>query len=166
MTSQIFEAARQSLGLLEAIKTLSGILPEQIRKYDPMEVVVKFMQAKKEHPDYNKKQLCASIGVSDSYLKRVMKDLDVKSFYRHDIPVNKKQTKTKAQVVSQNSSATEAATSRKGRKKTRSAAKAGTESALQGGALFDISLSDGRISDAASPSEKFSDEYIDKLINN
>src|SRR6185436_7937571 len=78
MTSQLFED----------IKTLSIILPEQIRRYDRMEVVVKFMQAKKDHPDYTKTQLCALIGVSDSYLKRVMKDLDIKSFYRHDIPVN------------------------------------------------------------------------------
>ena len=62
---------------------------EHIRKYDRMDIVIKFMQAKKEHPDYNKNQLCALIGVSDSYLKRVMKDLDIKSFYRHDIPVNK-----------------------------------------------------------------------------
>src|SRR6185436_9602665 len=78
MTSQLFED----------IKTLSIILPEQIRRYDRMEVVVKFMQAKKDHPDYTKTQLCALIGVSDSYLKRVMKDLDIKSFYRNDIPVN------------------------------------------------------------------------------
>ncbi len=40
-----------------------------------------------------KNQLCALIGVSDSYLKRVMKDLDIKSFYRHDIPINKKNNK-------------------------------------------------------------------------
>jgi hypothetical protein len=78
---------------LKAIKTLSSIQPEHIRKYDRMDVVVKFMQAKKEHPDYNKNQLCSSIRVSDSYLKRVMKDLDIKSFYRHDIPVNKSNKK-------------------------------------------------------------------------
>jgi hypothetical protein len=78
---------------LKDIKTLSSIQPEHIRKYDRMDVVIKFMQAKKEHPDYNKNQLCASIGVSDSYLKRVMKDLDIKSFYRHDIPINNKNNK-------------------------------------------------------------------------
>jgi hypothetical protein len=78
---------------LKDIKTLSSIQPEHIRKYDRMDVVVKFMQAKKEHPDYNKNQLCSSIGVSDSYLKWVMKDLDIKSFYRHDIPINKKNNK-------------------------------------------------------------------------
>ena len=64
--------------VLKDIKTLSTIQPEHIRKYDRMDVVIKFMQAKKEHPDYNENQLCALIGVSDSYLKRVMKDLDIK----------------------------------------------------------------------------------------
>jgi hypothetical protein len=79
--------------ILKDIKALSTIQPEHIRKYDRMDVVIKFMQAKKEHPDYNKNQLCALIGVSDSYLKRIMKDLDIKSFYRHDIPINKKNNK-------------------------------------------------------------------------
>ena len=78
---------------LKDIKTLSSIQPEYIRKYDRMDIVIKFMQAKKEHPDYDKNQVCSLIGVSDSYLKRVMKDLDIKSFYRHDIPVNKKNNK-------------------------------------------------------------------------
>ena len=78
---------------LKDVKTLSIIQPEHIRKYDRMDIVIKFMQAKKEHPDYKKNQLCALIGVSDSYLKRVMKDLDIKSFYRHDIPINKKNNK-------------------------------------------------------------------------
>jgi hypothetical protein len=77
---------------LKDIKTLSTIQLEHIRKYDRMDVV-KFMQAKKDHPDYNKNQLCSLIGVSDSYLKRVMKDLDIKSFYRHDIAINKKNNK-------------------------------------------------------------------------
>ena len=78
---------------LKDIKTLSSIQPEHIRKYDCMDIVIKFMQAKKEYPDYNKNQLCSLIGVSDSFLKRVMKVLDIKSFYRHDIPVNKKNNK-------------------------------------------------------------------------
>ncbi len=67
---------------------LSSMNSEDIRKYDCMEVVVISMQAKKEHPDYKKSKLCALISVSESYLKRVMKDLYIKSFYRHYIPVN------------------------------------------------------------------------------
>ncbi len=32
------------------------------------------------------------IGISDSSLKRIMKDLNMKSFYRHEVPVNRKKT--------------------------------------------------------------------------
>ena len=116
-----------------------------------MEVVIRFMQAKKDHPDYKKNQICALIGVSDSYLKRVMKDLDIKSFYRYDIPVHRRRSK-KEQKVGQKSdngiteiaahvetpSTDEAVTTKKGRKK-----KEGAE--LTGGQRTD-------------------DEYIDSLI--
>src|SRR5215470_13209313 len=88
-------SSQEDLGLFESIKALSTIQPKQIRRYDRMDVVVKFMRAKKEHPNYKKNQLCALIGVSDSHLKRVMKDLDVQSFYRHDIPANKKKVREK-----------------------------------------------------------------------
>lgn len=36
------------------IKTLSTIEPKQIRKYDGMNLVVKFMEAKTAHPDFSK----------------------------------------------------------------------------------------------------------------
>ncbi len=32
------------------------------------------------------------IGISDSSLKRIMKDLNMKSFYRHKVPVNRKES--------------------------------------------------------------------------
>jgi len=32
------------------------------------------------------------IGISDSSLKHIMKDLNMKSFYRHEVPVNRKKT--------------------------------------------------------------------------
>jgi hypothetical protein len=54
---------------IKDIKAFSTIEPEQIRKYDRMNVVVKFMEAKSAHPDFTKLQLCKSIGVSDSYRK-------------------------------------------------------------------------------------------------
>src|SRR5271163_522459 len=87
---------------IKDIKALSTIEPEQIRKYDRMNVVVKFMEAKNAHPDFSKTQLCKSIGVSDSYLKRVMKDLDIPSFYRHEIPVNIKNKNKKPHKVDEN----------------------------------------------------------------
>ncbi len=51
-----------------------------------------FAQAKEEHPELTKPQLCKMIGISDSSLKRIMKDLNMKSFYRHEVPVNRKKT--------------------------------------------------------------------------
>ncbi len=35
------------------------------------------------------------IGISDSSLKRIMKDLNMKSFYRHEAPVNRKKISLK-----------------------------------------------------------------------
>ncbi len=54
-----------------------------------MKKVLVFVQAK-EHPELTKQQLCKMIGISDSSLKRFMKDLNMKSFYRHEVPVNRK----------------------------------------------------------------------------
>ncbi len=45
---------------------------------------------KEENPDLTKPQLFNMIGISDSSLKRIMKDLNMKSFYRHEAPVNRK----------------------------------------------------------------------------
>jgi hypothetical protein len=55
-----------------------------------MKKVLVFVQAKEEHPELTKPQLCKMIGISDSGLKRILKNLDVKSFYRHEVPVNRK----------------------------------------------------------------------------
>ncbi len=49
-----------------------------------------FIQAKEEHPELTKPQLYKMIGKSDSSLKRIMKNLNMKSFYRHEVPVNRK----------------------------------------------------------------------------
>jgi hypothetical protein len=57
-----------------------------------MKKVLAFVQAKEEHPELTKPQLCKMIGISDSSLKRIMKDLNMKSFYHHEVPVNRKKT--------------------------------------------------------------------------
>ncbi len=57
-----------------------------------MKRVLVFVQAKEEHPELTKPQLCKMIGISDSSLKRIMKDLNMKSFYHHEAPVNRKKT--------------------------------------------------------------------------
>jgi hypothetical protein len=49
-----------------------------------------FVQAKEEHPELTKPQLCKKIGISGSSLKSIMKDLNVKSFYHHEVSVNRK----------------------------------------------------------------------------
>ncbi len=77
---------------LNSIKYTSTIVPDDIRKNMLMKKVLVFVQAKKEHPELTKPQLCKMIGISDSSLKRIMKDLNMKSFYRHEVPVNRKKT--------------------------------------------------------------------------
>jgi DNA-binding MarR family transcriptional regulator len=53
-----------------------------------MKKVLQFVQALEENPNLTKSQICKKIGISDSSLKRNMK-----SFYRHDVPVNKRKPK-------------------------------------------------------------------------
>jgi hypothetical protein len=56
-----------------------------------MKTVLKFAEELEKDPkDDNgkrltKSQICKKIGISDSSLKRYMKDLNMKSFYRHDV---------------------------------------------------------------------------------
>ncbi len=62
---------------LNSIKYTSTIVPDDIRKNVLMKMVLVFVQAK-EHPELTKPQLCKMIGISDSSLKRIMKDLNMK----------------------------------------------------------------------------------------
>ncbi len=73
-----------------SIKCMSKIMPDDIRKNMLMKKVLIFVQAKEDHPELTKPQLCKMIWISDSSLKRIMKDLNMKSFYRHEVPVNRK----------------------------------------------------------------------------
>ncbi len=77
---------------LNSIRYTSTIVPDDIRKNMLMKKVLVFVQAKEEHPELTKPQLCKMIGISDSILKRIMKDLNMKSFYRHEVLVNRKKT--------------------------------------------------------------------------
>jgi hypothetical protein len=54
-----------------------------------MKKVLVFVQAKEEHPEFTKPQLCKMVGMSDSSLKPIMKDLNMKSFCRHEVLVNR-----------------------------------------------------------------------------
>ena len=75
---------------LNSIKYTSTIVPDDLRKNMLMKKVLVFVQAKEEHPELTKQHLCKMIGISDSSLKRIMKDLNMKSFYRHEMLVNRK----------------------------------------------------------------------------
>ncbi len=74
---------------LNGIKYTSTIVPDDIRKNMFMKKVLVFVQAKEEHPELTKPQLCKMIAISDSIFKRIMKDLNMKSFYRYEVLVNK-----------------------------------------------------------------------------
>jgi hypothetical protein len=67
-----------------------------------MKKVLVFVQAKEEHPELTKPQICKMIGISDSSLKRIMKDLNMKSFYRHEVPVNRKKIDLKVNKMINN----------------------------------------------------------------
>jgi hypothetical protein len=52
-----------------------------------------FVQAKEEYHELTKPQLCKMIGIiKNSRIKCIMKDLNMKSFYRREVPVNRKKT--------------------------------------------------------------------------
>lgn len=76
--------------LVKSIKNRTSIEPEDFRIYLKKNVILKFMEVKEECPNLTKSQLCKKIGISESTLDRNMKDLNIKSFYRHDIPINKR----------------------------------------------------------------------------
>ncbi len=82
---------------LNSIKCTSTIVPDDIRKNMLMKKVLVFVQEKGKHPELTKPQLCKMIGIPDSSLKRIMKDLNMKSFYRHEVPVNRKKDRYNSQ---------------------------------------------------------------------
>jgi hypothetical protein len=82
---------------LNSIKYTSTIVPDDTRKNMLMKKILVFVQAKEEHPELTKPQLCKMIGISNSSLKRIMKDLYMKSFYRHEAPVNRKKDRYNSQ---------------------------------------------------------------------
>ena len=76
---------------LNSIKYTSTIVPGDISNNMLMKKVLVFVQAKEEgHLELTKPQLCKMIGISDSSLKRIMKNLKMKSFNHHEVPVNRK----------------------------------------------------------------------------
>ncbi len=56
---------------LNSIKYTSTIVPHDLRKNMLMKKVLAFVQAKEEHPELKKPQLCKMIRISDSSFKRL-----------------------------------------------------------------------------------------------
>ena len=78
---------------MKAAKATNNVSPAELKQYFDKKVVANFFKTKEQNPHLKKKEICALIGVSDSYLKRLFKDLNVSSPYRHKIPTNAKKHK-------------------------------------------------------------------------
>ena len=57
-----------------------------------MKKVLVFVEAKEEHPQLTKPQLCKTVGILDLSLISIMKDLNMNSFYLCEVLVNRKKT--------------------------------------------------------------------------
>lgn len=67
--------------------------PQDIHTYYNINIVHQFFNAKSEHPNDTKRQLCKRMGISESTLLRIMKDNDIQSPYRYRVPINKNKNK-------------------------------------------------------------------------
>lgn len=75
---------------LRSFKSLTLLDPEEVKYAEKMNTVLRFMKAKRDFPYMKKKELCDSIGISDSSFQRLSKDLGIGSFYKHKVKVNRK----------------------------------------------------------------------------
>ena len=78
------------------IKNVKSITVDDLSKNYKIEYIAKFQNAYKEDllsstdKRKTKQQICKENGISDTTLKRYMKDLGMKSFYRHNYPEHSK----------------------------------------------------------------------------
>lgn len=93
------------------IKNVKSITVDDLSKNYKIEYIAKFQNAYKEdllsstYKRKTKHQICKENGISETTLKRYMKDLGMKSFYRHNYPehTNKKEEKKKTKPKSKTS---------------------------------------------------------------
>jgi len=71
-------------------KYINDITVDDLRKNHKIEYIHKFQQALINNPGKSKQVICDIAGVSNNTLTRYMKDLGMKSFYRHDHKINRK----------------------------------------------------------------------------
>ena len=77
---------------LNSINYTRTLILDDMRKNMLMKKVLVLVQAREEHSELTKPQICKMIGISDSSFKRIMKVLNIKSFYRHEVHINRKKT--------------------------------------------------------------------------
>jgi hypothetical protein len=71
-------------------KYVNDITVDDLRKNHKIEYIHKFQQALINNPGKSKQVVCDIAGVSNNTLMWYMKDLGMKSFYRHDHKINRK----------------------------------------------------------------------------
>ncbi len=71
-------------------KYINDITVDDLRKNHKVEYIHKFQQALINNQGKSKQVVCDIRGVSNNTLTRHMKDLGMKSFYRHDHKINRK----------------------------------------------------------------------------
>ena len=76
-------------GFIKEINGTFDIDLSNLSNYPKINNVLRFLQAKKENPNLTKRQICKSINLSESTLRRNQIDLNIKSFYRHQVPEKK-----------------------------------------------------------------------------
>ena len=76
-------------GFIKEINGTFDIDLSNLSNYPKINNVLRFLQAKRENPNLTKRQICKSINLSESTLRRNQIDLNIKSFYRHQIPSKK-----------------------------------------------------------------------------
>ena len=79
--------------LLQGIATIGSMDPNIINEHYKLEILAKFNEARLANPNIKSNELAHMIGTSDSTLKRIRRDLAIKSPYRYDIPIKNKSKK-------------------------------------------------------------------------
>jgi hypothetical protein len=80
----------KSITTLMQKKYINDITVDDLRKNHKVEYIHKFQQALINNSGKSKQVVCDIAGVSNNTLTRYMKDLGMKSFYRHDHKINRK----------------------------------------------------------------------------
>ena len=78
---------------VKKVKSCTTINSDDVRNYHKLSKILEFLKTKQECPNLRKSQICKKLNISESTLRRHMLDLNMSSFYRHDVPANKPKKK-------------------------------------------------------------------------